>query len=389
MYVIDISKPTAPVLTGSLSSGLGTFDYGFTISGKYAYITESSGNLYTVDISNPAAPVLVDSLISSGTWYSVYVSGKFAYVADSTGVLRIINISSSTNAVQVGSLGVLGGIRSVYVSGDYAYVASGVSSTLSVVDVSSSTRPFLVGAFTGLDVPYHVTLAGKYAYISNFGAAAGSFSIVDLKGADISAATIGNISTNDLTIWENADVGNNLYVRNGLNVGVGGIFTDGGVNANGTSTFAINPSSTVGIGTNAPQAKLHVFDGTLLVDNPIHPTLVSIYDDPKSMDGNGLDVAGKYAYYGDAFGSHMFIVDVSNPAYPVKVGVASSTLLSGIENIRVVGHYAYATSYNKNLLAVIDVADPTIPTIVGYVSSTALSSSLPKEFVNILIIFSL
>ena len=58
---------------------------------------------------------------------------------------------------------------------------------------------------------YAVFVSGKYAYaVNNSG---NTIAVVDLKGADISTANIGNIAANDLTVWENVDIGNNLYVK--------------------------------------------------------------------------------------------------------------------------------------------------------------------------------
>src|SRR3990167_5777621 len=51
----------------------------------------------------------------------------------------------------------------------------------------------------------------------------------------------GNISTNDITVYENVDIGNNLYVRNGLNVGNGGILANGPLSL--TASFSFNTAS--------------------------------------------------------------------------------------------------------------------------------------------------
>jgi hypothetical protein len=45
---------------------------------------------------------------------------------------------------------------------------------------------------------------------------------VDISGIDAPAATIGDISASTIEVTENVDVGNNLYVRNAVNVGPGG-----------------------------------------------------------------------------------------------------------------------------------------------------------------------
>jgi hypothetical protein len=79
----------------------------------------------------------------------------------------------------------------------------------------------------------------------------------------MSNATIGNIQSSDITAWGNIDVGNNLYVRSGLNVGVGGIYSNGPLSVSVASTTQSNPVSAyfqglVGVATTTPWRTLSV-----------------------------------------------------------------------------------------------------------------------------------
>ena len=65
---------------------------------------------------------------------------------------------------------------------------------------------------------------------------ADSLTIVDISGIDAPAATIGDISASTIEVTENVDVGNNLYVRNAMNVGPGGLFSSGDITSNGDIT---------------------------------------------------------------------------------------------------------------------------------------------------------
>jgi hypothetical protein len=66
------------------------------------------------------------------------------------------------------------------------------------------------------------------------------------------------INTNDRTVWENIDIGNNLYVRNGANIGPGGLYVDSGevaIDSNsGATAFRLNQRGSGDI--------LNIFDGS-------------------------------------------------------------------------------------------------------------------------------
>ncbi len=244
LTVVDVSNPASPAVVGNVTSA--TTLNGATsvyVAGQYAYVAAFDGNRLTVvDISNPAAPSVagnVNDATNLSAANSVYVSGKYAYVAASGSArLTVVDISAPTAPTVTGNVNDatnLNGAASVYVAGKYAYVAASTGNRLTVVDISNPASPTVTGNVndgTNLNGATNVFVSGKYAYVA---ASAGSrLTIVDIAGIDAPTASIGNISSNDITVTENVDVGNNLYVRNGLNVGVGGIQTNGAIALQGT-----------------------------------------------------------------------------------------------------------------------------------------------------------
>ncbi|MBU4299333.1 hypothetical protein KJ636_04785 [Patescibacteria group bacterium] len=249
LQIIDISNPASPFLTGTYNTSGAAL--GVYVSGKYAYVADWEYGLQIIDISNPASPSLTGTYDTIGVAIGVYVSGKYVYVAvGGDGGLQIIDISNPASPSLTGTYNTSGNAWGIYVSGKYAYVGD-YGSGLQIIDISNPASPSLTGTYDTSGGAWGVYVSGKYVYVADRDS---GLQIIDIKGADIHALSAGNINTNALTVWENIDVGNNLYVRNGLNVGPGGILTDGRLSVSGISYFGGN----VGIGTTGPGQKLTV-----------------------------------------------------------------------------------------------------------------------------------
>jgi len=360
LSIIDVSDPTNPTEVGFVmdtespeSGGTATvLDTAFDVyvSGKYAYVTSNSDRgLSVIDVSDPTNPTEVAFIQDTESGGSatvldgaqgVYVSGKYAYVVSSLDDgLSIINISNLANVTEVGFIQdtesggtatALDGATYVHVSGKYAYVTSENDDGLSVIDVSDPTSPVEVGYILGtesaesggiatvLNNPYGLYVSGKYAYvvsISNDG-----LSIIDLGGIDSPVANIGNIESSYISVTENVDVGNNLYVRNGLNVGPGGILSDGPVSFFNKS-LVIDSSGNVGIGTSSPAEKLVVIGNvnisdSLNVTNTVQLTTLSFADGTTQTTAAGT--ATNDSLWNQS-GSNIFPNDIS-----VNVGIGTT-----------------------------------------------------------------
>ncbi|MBR9690389.1 hypothetical protein GOV08_01765, partial [Candidatus Woesearchaeota archaeon] len=173
--------------------------------------------------------------------------------------LEIVDISDPTNPTHAGNLSDgVGGAQltdpaDVYVSGNYAYIVSDTDDALEIVDISDPTNPTHAASFSDgviLNRPMNLYISGKYAYITSF--SNNSLEIVDISGIDAPAANIGALESSTITVTENADIGNNLYVRNGINVGPAGIKSDGVIVASSlesTAGIKIGNTTTTNAGT--------------------------------------------------------------------------------------------------------------------------------------------
>jgi hypothetical protein len=264
----DISNPTAPTFSASLSIGVTTNANctSIAVSGNYAYIgdTTSSGRLYIVDISNPVSPILIKAFTTTNSVSQVYVSGRYAYLAknSTTGGLQIVDISNPASPVSVASFNTTNVVKGIKVAGNYAYLAeNSTTGGVQVVDVSTPSTPVAVGTFTTANAANKLFVSGKYVYVATNGTASG-FQVLDANGASLPLASIGNLNTTDLNVDNSSIFGGDLYAQGGLNVGLSGIFSRGTISAYVASSTQVNPTVAnfmgggIGVGTTSPQSLL-------------------------------------------------------------------------------------------------------------------------------------
>ena len=114
-----------------------------------------------------------------------------------------------------------------------------------LVQLSGINYEVMVGASL-LRVPRQVVISGKYAFVAR-GFSDDGLEILDISGIDAPSATIGNLAVGTINIWENASVFNDLQIGGGLNVDVGGIFSQGAVSIFTSSTYLTTASSTAAL----------------------------------------------------------------------------------------------------------------------------------------------
>jgi hypothetical protein len=238
LRVIDVSDPSMPSEVGSWDIGVSARSV--YVSGRYAYVVNSvSNDLKVIDVSDPGMPIQVGFLVIGTYPLSVYVSGRYAYVVDSgSDDLKVIDVSDPTAPIQVGYIGIgIGGVPiSVYVSGRYAYVVDSGSDDLKVIDVSDPTAPSQVGRLIIGSNPKSVYVSGRYAYVVDWGS--NDLKVIDISGAEVTSLIAHSLEAGNLQVRNDMIVQGQLQVSGGLNVGVGGIFSDGNVGISGTIAIA-------------------------------------------------------------------------------------------------------------------------------------------------------
>ncbi len=237
-YVVDVSNPYEPEIVSSLDMGSTNIGvYAIAVSGRYAYVGVDddgfSGNEFRiVDVLNPNRPVDRGGLSLSADVLSVAVAGRHAYLGLATVTgndFRIVEISNPASPTTVGGIDMSTSVLSVDVAGRYAYVGltSAAGNDFRVINVSNPALPAVTGgADLGAD-GRDVTVAGKFAYVGMSILTGSDWAIYDINGIDAPSATIGTLGVELLYVGRDATVANTLSVLNSINVGVGGIKSDG------------------------------------------------------------------------------------------------------------------------------------------------------------------
>ncbi len=434
--VIDVTNPRNPTLVSATSTTLALDVY---VAGRYLYLADGSNGLVTYDITNPASPSLVSTQAMSGTARDIYVSGKYAYVAasDISAALRIFDISNPSSPSATGSVSISQPLG-VVVSGRYAYVADGTGGGgMRVVDISNPTAPVIAASYVSATFgATSVYVSGKYAYLADNDT---GLEIVGINGDDTPAVTTGNLSSGNITVLDSADIGNNLNIRNSVNVGGRANFSGMvaiGVSSpqtaltiaqsstgdllnllnNSTSLFIVKGNGRVGIGTTAPESLLSLAGGATIgagytgigISAPLNGLLVQgnvglgttnpseklnlvggnflhkASGDPEliatvSNVAQDVVVVGKYAYIADQNQTAALrILDISNPSSPSQVGSANIGGFNQADEVFVSGSYAYLAALS-NGTKIIDISNPSSPTVVA---SIAAGSSVRGVFVQ-------
>ncbi len=208
LQIVSVSNPSSPVLTGVYNAPSYDNANGVYVSGNYAYLVrgQSSGadNFFIIDISNPASPSLVGSAFFAGSLYEVVVSGIYAFTASASNdnELRVINISNPTSPVQATSLDFAGGADSSALALDGSQLLISNGELFHVVNITNPLSPSIIGTFNTagseiFDIALenaHGTNGHTYAFLVS-DSPTGDFMVVDITNP----ISPSNISSHNIT----------------------------------------------------------------------------------------------------------------------------------------------------------------------------------------------
>lgn len=248
LTVLDLSNPTAPVQTASLTLGDGMSGGVIAVSGSRACVAaDGEDNVFEViDISNPSMPVLNGFIMAGATnsdWLrdprDIVLSGAYAFVAATTPVpmveasFTVVDLSNPSAPAVAGRVFVSGPgffANSIAVTGNMAYMTVEgppfqSSSGLLIIDLTNPLSPSVLNTWsTGIEGANGLHVVGGRAYVAGRDAMTFTDSLFILDVADplmpavLGTATDGQDGITGLEDIEDVFVSGSIaYVTSRLN----------------------------------------------------------------------------------------------------------------------------------------------------------------------------
>ena len=234
----DVSDPWAPVSHGANGNGA----MGIEISGPYAYVASSDGELIVMDISNPGLPTTAGRATLPDHARRVAVSDTHAYVRVLNNGLSIVDVSDPSNPSVVGSYVPINNFNDVAASGVYLY--AGAWDGLHILDISNPTAPVEVGRYDEGGGVASVAVSGNFAYIGD-----GDLSVIDISDPSF-PVRIGGLSSleaagNPERIRVIGDLVYSAHNFGGFSISRGchGVFVDGFESGDASAWSSVQPST--------------------------------------------------------------------------------------------------------------------------------------------------
>ncbi|MCW1892237.1 MAG: hypothetical protein KIH65_003265 [Candidatus Uhrbacteria bacterium] len=337
LEIYDISNPADPKLIRSVT-GFGNATAN-AIRENYLYAV-TSGGLATINISNPATASLVGT-ISFGTYNNdIEIQGRYAYVSDWNGYVHVVDIASSTAPVLRASVNVGAGAMNVSVGGRYAFVAL-QDAGVAVVDISNPLNPTLVNVMDAGGTEYAMDVSGRYLYVSNGSGLGTSFSVIKIPGADLVSANIDSLEAGFLSVLTGAQIGTDLRVGGYLDVGYGGILSNGAITVVATTTPSVFMGGVSSTAVTVNGVSVCLANGTNCVAES--DTLLSV------TNRGGIATSTSIYFYGGVTSSRITVTSTSALA---DVSFTSATGTSIQTTSGTIGTLGFGSATGSDLFSV-------------------------------------
>jgi hypothetical protein len=151
LNLVDVSSPTAPVLTGSVVIGPPGTGKGVVLLGTAAYVAANTQGLQIYDaiFATPVLRAVVDTV---GSAVDLAIEGPLAYVADPPSTVSVIDLGGSAPPPTPGAMGIAGLIHyysnpSLAVNGAVVQLRNMTAGTITATAQTNASGQY---AFSGL-----------------------------------------------------------------------------------------------------------------------------------------------------------------------------------------------------------------------------------------------
>lgn len=315
----DVRRPTT--LVGRLPIKLEAAEFWLHPDGKHGYLTTISDRIYAIDVSNPSAPVITDSVVADARVVNDLMTtedGKF-------GVMTREGASNRKNGIVVLSFEdpahpkpiaeftetVTGGVHSTFVYQGHVYLTDDATGSMRVIDIRDPYHPAQVGRWQtprseAGRMLHDISVKDGLAYLSYWN---DGLVILDVgngtKGGSPEKPQLVSQYKYDLNaLYRNVEaVGGPGFIR-----GTHTAWRAGRYVFVGDEVFSAKPRPTDGggvIGLGRAFGRLHVID----VSDLAAPREVAYYE-PQDGGSHNVWVAGDTLYMGDYQGG-LRVLDIS------------------------------------------------------------------------------
>lgn len=255
LTIYNCTNPSSPTLAGSVS--LGASPTGIAVSGTTAFVIESNNTLQAFNVANPFVPSLVGTVPVTPAPRDIEVVGTRAHVLCS-GAYQIFDVANPAAMASLVNSQAANG-TALAVSGSSACIAYLNQVAMVRLDNLALGRTMVASAFVGSGLNLtslnasamnsgtiaSSVLSGTYSGALNF--SNGSNTIAG-NGAALTNLNAGNVTSGNLSS-SRLPTGGPWSLTSNLNIDAGTLVVD-------------QASNRVGVGTAAPEAALHIFDGS-------------------------------------------------------------------------------------------------------------------------------
>jgi hypothetical protein len=354
LWVVDISNPAAPWLTGFCPRTLSS--RAMDKAGDYLYIADSMEGMLVFDVTDPANPTELPISPPTPRGYDIAVVGPYAYLASNYDGLYVFDVSDPGVPVEVGHYDTERNVRSLAVRDHLAFVGDGGYFT--VLDISRPDSMFALGAMPlSSSLGFGIELVGNYAYLLD---TRRTLRVVDITDPTNLVALDSLETPGEATQFEIQ--ANYAYIADEFFSGLRVIDIS-------------NPAELTQVGSLEPHrlARSIAISGPYLYVGERRGLRVMNVSDPTNpIEIGGLpipeDVEDIALYEGFAFlaeqDSGLEVVDISNPLAPLSVGRFVPENRHSISSVYVENGLAYAVGSDG--LTMLDVIDPSAPAQISH-----------------------